>query len=215
MYSASGDVNSARQVFDDMVQKKNIAWTRMIGGYARNQSPREALLLLSMMEEGLEADDVTIASALSACAELEDLESWTTCLSSVSLMQQSGIQPDDITSTGMLSACKRGGLVKEGLDHFQDRKGRYGITSRLEHYGCMIDLLSRSWDARRIRNIHQRDANETKWVVWGALLSECRAYYNVKISEKVAKQLLEIEPNKDGACVLLTNILLEGSNGKN
>ena len=39
---------------------------------------------------------------------------------------------------------KHGGLVKEGLDHFQDRKGGYGITSRLEHYGCMIDLISRA-----------------------------------------------------------------------
>nr|XP_029120155.1 pentatricopeptide repeat-containing protein At2g33760-like [Elaeis guineensis] len=74
MYSAFGDVNSARQVFDDMAKKKNIVWTSMIGGYARNQSPREALLLLSMMEEGLEADDATIASALLACAELEDLD---------------------------------------------------------------------------------------------------------------------------------------------
>lgn len=34
-------------------------------------SPREALLLLSMMEEGLEADEVTIASALSDCAKLK------------------------------------------------------------------------------------------------------------------------------------------------
>jgi pentatricopeptide repeat protein len=44
---------------------------------------------------------------------------------------------------GVLNACAHGGSVDEGLRYFHSMEKRYSIAPKIEHYGCMIDLLGR------------------------------------------------------------------------
>ncbi|KAK3014740.1 hypothetical protein RJ639_010276 [Escallonia herrerae] len=61
MYSKSGDVHSARHVFDGMMEKSCVSWTAMIGGYAEKGDLDEALALFhSMQAAGEKPDFVTV-----------------------------------------------------------------------------------------------------------------------------------------------------------
>jgi pentatricopeptide repeat protein len=54
------------------------------------------------------------------------------------------ITPNAITFVAVLSACNHGGLVDEGRRHFSAMTSEYGIRPRIEHYGCMVDILARA-----------------------------------------------------------------------
>ncbi|XP_020262727.1 pentatricopeptide repeat-containing protein At1g08070, chloroplastic-like [Asparagus officinalis] len=127
-------------------------------------------------------------------------------LTQFDLMQKARTVPDDITFIGVLSACSHTGLLKEGLFHFQNMKETYRIEPKLEHYGCMVDLLSRAGMLEEAQKLVREMPIEPNGAVWGALLSGCRVYNNVELGEEAAKHLLEIEPNNDGNYVLLSNI---------
>ncbi|KAL2338341.1 hypothetical protein Fmac_012787 [Flemingia macrophylla] len=59
-------------------------------------------------------------------------------------MVNEGFQPDDITFVGVLSACTQAGFVDLGDQYFCSMIQDYGISPKLQHYGCMVDLLARS-----------------------------------------------------------------------
>ncbi|KAL6316951.1 hypothetical protein AAG906_024489 [Vitis piasezkii] len=52
-----------------------------------------------------------------------------------------GTKPDDVIFIAVLSACTHGGLVEEGKRVFDQMVQEFGIKPRIEHYGCMVDLL--------------------------------------------------------------------------
>ncbi|OVA13024.1 Pentatricopeptide repeat [Macleaya cordata] len=67
MYSKCGYVSEAIQVFNSMPERNLVSWKSMIIGYARNGLCREALeLIYRMKAEGLEVDDYTMTTVLSA-----------------------------------------------------------------------------------------------------------------------------------------------------
>ncbi|KAF4403087.1 hypothetical protein G4B88_027858 [Cannabis sativa] len=51
--------------------------------------------------------------------------------------------PDEINFIGALCACSHGGLVQDGRHIFKFMIQTLGIKPSIEHYGCMVDLLSR------------------------------------------------------------------------
>ncbi|XP_058077906.1 pentatricopeptide repeat-containing protein At1g11290, chloroplastic-like [Magnolia sinica] len=75
MYSKCGDLDSARTVFNCMVEKSLVSWTAMISGYVQNGQPRGALRLLLTMriKENFDLDSITLVGALTACGELAGL----------------------------------------------------------------------------------------------------------------------------------------------
>eukprot|EP01018_Ginkgo_biloba_P003630 Gb_16328 [translate_table: standard] len=75
MYAKCGDIENARQVFDKMSGRDVVSWTAMIAGYAQNGHANEALTLFHQMQLAyVKPDSVTIASVLSACANLGALQ---------------------------------------------------------------------------------------------------------------------------------------------
>lgn len=75
LYSASGNLEDAHQVFDEVHCQNSVCWTSLISAYMNNGKPSEALKLFKEMQEGdVEPDQVTVTIALSACASLETLE---------------------------------------------------------------------------------------------------------------------------------------------
>ncbi|XP_021723046.1 pentatricopeptide repeat-containing protein At4g18520, chloroplastic-like [Chenopodium quinoa] len=75
MYAKCGCISDALQVFNSMKEKNLVSWRSMIVGYAMNGYCREALqLMYQMQEEGLQVDDYTVTTVLSACGGVE----WNT-----------------------------------------------------------------------------------------------------------------------------------------
>lgn len=71
MYSKCGSVACAQRVFDRMSERNRVSWNSMITCYEQNGPASEALeVFVKMMDCGIEPDEVTLASVVSACASL-------------------------------------------------------------------------------------------------------------------------------------------------
>lgn len=75
MYALCNDVDSARRVFDKIVEPCVVSYNAIVTGYVRSSRPNEALVLIrELQERNLRPTDVTMLSALSSCALLGSLE---------------------------------------------------------------------------------------------------------------------------------------------
>lgn len=76
MYGKCGCLNAAKQLFDQMPQRTIFDWNALIGAYASNGKPENALQLYwNMRMLGEMPDGCTFASVLKACGLVEDIHS--------------------------------------------------------------------------------------------------------------------------------------------
>ncbi|KAK1415367.1 hypothetical protein QVD17_31148 [Tagetes erecta] len=74
-YLKKGEVEEGRAIFDRMKVRNLVNWNSLISGYCQNGLCNEALDAFAKMQlDGFEPDEVSFASALSACAQLGSLE---------------------------------------------------------------------------------------------------------------------------------------------
>ncbi|KAL5701078.1 hypothetical protein ACHQM5_026456 [Ranunculus cassubicifolius] len=122
------------------------------------------------------------------------------------LMQKSNQKPDFISLTCVLSACCQGGLTEEGWRYFNSMSSKHKLVPRMEHYACMVTLLSRAGRLKEAYTMIQEMPSEPDACVWGSLLSSCRVHGNVNLGEIAANRLFQLEPDNAGNYVLLSNI---------
>ncbi|KAF3785945.1 Pentatricopeptide repeat-containing protein [Nymphaea thermarum] len=125
------------------------------------------------------------------------------------LLDHGTMRPDEVTLVGVLTACSHGGFVDEGLRHFHFTAKKYGVTLVLEHYACIVDLLSRCALLKEAEEVIKSMPIEPDIVVWRALLGGCRLHKNVEFGERV---IAEMNASSSGDYVLLSNIY--GSAGR-
>lgn len=121
-------------------------------------------------------------------------------------MPKMGIEPDEVTFVGVLTACSHVGLVEEGRKYFKDMSTIYNLRPQLEHYGCMVDLLGRAGLIDEAEEFIRNMPIKPDAFVLGALLGACKIHGKVELGESVMKKIEKIEPRKDGAYVLMSNI---------
>lgn len=127
----------------------------------------------------------------------------------VSLFEQmalSNVEPDDITFVNILNACSHAGLVHEGQLYFELMRSKYRLCPTVQHYGCMVDLLSRSGDLDAAMKLVTSMPVRPNDVVWRALLAASTNHGNTEIAERAARHLFELEPNDSSSYVLLSSI---------
>ncbi|XP_019416010.1 PREDICTED: pentatricopeptide repeat-containing protein At2g29760, chloroplastic-like [Lupinus angustifolius] len=122
------------------------------------------------------------------------------------LMKEANIEPNDVTFIGVLSACSHVGLVKEGRAVFLSMSKDFGIKPRIEHYGCMVDILGRAGFLDEAFQFIKDMPIEPNVVVWRTLLASCRAHKNVLVGEESFRRITELEPAHSGDYILLSNI---------
>lgn len=122
------------------------------------------------------------------------------------LMQEKNIDPNDVTFIGILSACSHAGLVDEGRKLFISMSNDYGIEPRIEHYGCMVDILGRAGLIQEAYEFIKNMPIQPNAVVWRTLLASCKAHKNVRIGEESLKNVIRLEPAHSGDCILLSNL---------
>ncbi|KAI5353649.1 hypothetical protein L3X38_006543 [Prunus dulcis] len=98
------------------------------------------------------------------------------------------------------------GLTDEGWYYFNSMSREHGLEARVEHYACMVTLLSRSGKLEEAYSMIKQMPFEPDACVWGALLSSCRVHSNVTLGKYVAKKLFNLEPKNPGNYILLSNI---------
>ncbi|OVA04610.1 Pentatricopeptide repeat [Macleaya cordata] len=121
-------------------------------------------------------------------------------------MEKSGAIPDSITFIAVLNACVHGGLVEKGSRYFDLMVNYYRIKPKVEHYGCMVDLLGRVGLLREAKELIERMEMEPNVIVWGALLSSCSVHGDVEIGEWAAQNVFQLDPMDGGSYILLSNL---------
>ncbi|XP_031499534.1 pentatricopeptide repeat-containing protein At1g28690, mitochondrial [Nymphaea colorata] len=120
-------------------------------------------------------------------------------------MKMLKVIPNYVTFLSVLSACGHGGLVDEGWEIFSSMKRDYGLSPRVEHYACMVDLIGRTGsldEAVKFIELMPILPNED---VWGALLGASRLHGDVAMAAIAAKELFKLNSCKPGAYVALSN----------
>ncbi|KAJ0972268.1 hypothetical protein J5N97_020227 [Dioscorea zingiberensis] len=121
-------------------------------------------------------------------------------------MTRSGLTPDHVTFIGVLTACSRGGLLNQGRRLFASIKGTFGMEPRMEHYGCIVDLLGRAGLITEAHDFIQTMPIRPNSVIWRTLLGACVNFSYVELAEQVKERIAWLdEQGHDGDYVLLSN----------
>ncbi|XVF22787.1 hypothetical protein REPUB_Repub12eG0201100 [Reevesia pubescens] len=120
-------------------------------------------------------------------------------------MQNERVMPNDVTMIGVLSACNHGGLVEEGKRWFK-AMAEFGLTSKIEHYGCMADLLGRAGCVEEAEKLIEGMPYEANEIILTSLLFAYWSLNNVKRAESVLNKLVHMEPTNHGSYVMLRNL---------
>ncbi|OVA00149.1 Pentatricopeptide repeat [Macleaya cordata] len=149
----------------------------------------------------------------------KDVFSWTVMISGFAMngksdkaldlfsqMEKSSeVRPNEVTFLGVLFACSHAGLVDKGCYYFDSMTKIYNLTPQLEHYGCMVDLLGRANLLLEAENFLRAMPIKPDAVIWRSLLFSSRANGNIELAEFAAERIMDLEPERCGVHVLLSN----------
>ncbi|KAK9086080.1 hypothetical protein Sjap_026491 [Stephania japonica] len=175
--------------------------TSLMDMYAKCGGLDDALKIF----EGLPQKNIvswnTIISALAAHGRAND------ALSLIKHMVEDDktVRPNEITIVGVLSACVHAGLVDEGYRWF-NLMSSFGLTPKIEHYSCMVDLLARAGRLVEALEFIRKMPEEPDAITLGALLAACRNFGNMDVGEQVMHLLLDLEPSNSGNYIISSKI---------
>ncbi|XP_037409479.1 pentatricopeptide repeat-containing protein At5g66520-like [Triticum dicoccoides] len=193
---------------------------KWVHGYLRANNIRITVFLgTALVDMYAKCGEVQLGMEVFEGMKDKNVLAWTTMIKGLAMhgrgsdsltlfsqMESSGVKPDDIAFIGALCACTHTGLVDKGRELFNSMVSNYGIKPKIEHYGCMVDLLARNGLLSEARDMVEKMPMKPDALIWGALMAGCRFHKNVELAEYVIKHWIELEPDKSGAYVLLGNI---------
>lgn len=116
------------------------------------------------------------------------------------------VRPDGITLLAVLCACSHAGLVEEGR-YFFNCIQTWGIELMIEHYGCMVDILSRAGHLGEAHRLIMSMPMKPNDAVWGALLSGCKIHKNAELASLVAQKMVwELDHDQAASYLVLSNV---------
>ncbi|PIA40909.1 hypothetical protein AQUCO_02400166v1 [Aquilegia coerulea] len=121
-------------------------------------------------------------------------------------MVDEGVEPNSITILSILSACSHSGFVTEACKVFEYMTGRFGIKPDLNHYTCMVDLLGRSGELCKAREMIENMVIEPDSRIWGSLLAASRIHFDRKLGTYVAERMMELDHDTIDYDTLISNI---------
>ena len=80
------------------------------------------------------------------------------------------------------------------------------MVPKIEHYGCIVDLLCRAGLVKEALDFVQKMPVEPNPIVWRMLVNACRIHGELKLGESITKQLIQSEPMHGANYVLLSSI---------
>ncbi|OWM78694.1 pentatricopeptide repeat-containing protein At3g58590 [Punica granatum] len=89
-------------------------------------------------------------------------------------MESLGFKSDGVLFNALLRACRHGGLVRKGMELFQLMKTHHGIEPGMDHYHCMVDLLTQSGYIREAEQMIARMPFPPHAALWRSFLEGCK-----------------------------------------
>ncbi|KAH7689480.1 TPR-like protein [Dioscorea alata] len=121
-------------------------------------------------------------------------------------MKLEGTEPDHVTFVNLLCACSHMGLVEKGWHFFRLMQDEYCLEARVEHYACMVDILSRAGLVESAKEFIASVPIDHGTSLWRILLGACRDRQNFDIGAYAGERLVELGTQDSSAYILLSNI---------
>ncbi|KAI8560389.1 hypothetical protein RHMOL_Rhmol04G0251600 [Rhododendron molle] len=216
-YMVHGFVEQAFDLFREMKSPALSAWNAVISGLIQNNRPEGALdLFREKQSSELRPNSVTLSSILLSVSHFSNLKAIISAhaahgdanaaLDLLEKMLNNGTQPDPVTFTAVLTACSRSGVVDEVWKNFDAMLVKYRIQSTVEHYACIVGVLSRAGKLSEAVEFICKMPIEPIATVWGALLNGASVSGDVELGMFVCDRLFEIEPENTGNYIILANL---------
>lgn len=114
MYAKSGDVDAARAVFDNMIQKNAVSWTSMMTGYGMHGRGEEAVQVFEKMRGvGLPIDGVTFVVLLYSCSHSGIVDQGIHYFNN---MKDFGVVPEAEHYACMVDLLGRAGRLNDAME---------------------------------------------------------------------------------------------------
>ncbi|XP_073100237.1 pentatricopeptide repeat-containing protein At2g33680 [Elaeis guineensis] len=121
-------------------------------------------------------------------------------------MKLEGTKPDHVTFVNLLGACSHMGLIDRGWGYFRSMHNDYGLVPRVEHYACMVDILSRAGMLEEAKDFIETVPIDHGTCLWRIVLGACRSYRSFGIGAYAGERLMELGSQDSSAYILLSNI---------
>ncbi|KAK7307067.1 hypothetical protein VNO77_39802 [Canavalia gladiata] len=188
----------------------------------RAKVPLSIRLSTSLLDMYAKCGNLDLAKRLFDSMPEKDIVCWNAMISGMAMhgdatsalklfsdMEKIGMKPDDITFIAVFTACSYSGMAYEGLKLLDKMCNVYKIEPKSEHYGCLVDLLSRATLFEEAMGMIKRITNSwsgsEETLAWRAFLSACCKHGEAQLAEVAAERLLQLD-NHSGVYVLLSNL---------
>ncbi|XP_052168155.1 pentatricopeptide repeat-containing protein At4g02750 [Oryza glaberrima] len=119
MYFKCGNMEDARNAFEEMEERDVVSWNTMIAGYARHGFGKEALEIFDMMRTtSTKPDDITLVGVLAACSHSGLVEKGISYF--YSMHHDFGVTAKPEHYTCMIDLLGRAGRLAEAHDLMKD-----------------------------------------------------------------------------------------------
>ncbi|KVH95875.1 pentatricopeptide repeat-containing protein At1g03540 [Cynara cardunculus var. scolymus] len=187
--------------------------------YLRKHGYRYVIIESALIDLYAKCGCIDFASRLFQQMQIRNLITWNSIISGFARngrgldairmfndMIKEGMKPNSISFIGVLFACSHAGLVNEGRGYFTLMNRKYGIEAEIAHYSCMVDLLGRAGVTEEAERLIAESRFKDDKSLWATLLGACTTSTDLTVAERVAKKMMDLDPNYHLSYVLLANI---------
>ncbi|KAF7819295.1 pentatricopeptide repeat-containing protein [Senna tora] len=199
IYFKNGFVNSAKKVFDNLLERDSVSWVAMISGLSQNGYEKEAILLFTEMHiSGIFTTPYTFSSVLSACTKIglfqfgEQLHG---------LVFKRGFSSETYVCNALVTLYSRRGNLTSAEQIFNAMFQRDGVS-----YNSLISGLAQQGYGDKALEVFKKmhfDCLKPDCVTVASLLSACAS-----VGDLLKGKQLHSYAFKAGMC---SDIILEGS----
>ncbi|XP_034202423.1 pentatricopeptide repeat-containing protein At5g66520-like [Prunus dulcis] len=166
MYSACGFLNSARTLFDEMLERDVVSWNSMIKGYLRSGNLDVALNLFEKMNK---RNIITWNSMITGFVQGGRPKEALELFHEMQITSGDMVKPDKITIASVVAACAHLGAIDHGIwVHAYLR--RSGLESDVVIGTALVDMYGKCGCVDKAYEVFQEMPNKDT-LAWTAMIS--------------------------------------------
>ncbi|KAJ7568880.1 hypothetical protein O6H91_01G051500 [Diphasiastrum complanatum] len=187
MYAKCKCIEHARQVFDNMRERDVVSWNTMISGYAQHGFGNEALdLYEKMKQEGVQADNVTFAVLLKACASIAALEQGKQLHLDII---RSGFELDEIVGNTLVDMYAKCGCIEDARQVFNNMHERDVVSWNVIIAGYAQQGLGK--EALALYDQMKQEGLPLDDVTYVVLLKACASIAALEVGKQLHKGIIK------------------------
>ncbi|XP_047323486.1 pentatricopeptide repeat-containing protein At1g14470 [Impatiens glandulifera] len=189
-FSKINDIKNARIYFDQMPEKNIVSWNAMLSGYAQNGFGEEAICLFNeLMNSGLEPNETTWVSVISACSIVGDP---ILSDSVVKMLGQKNPKPNFYVKTALLDMYAKRGSLETARKIFDELGSHRSPVT----WNAMISAYSRLGELVLAKELFDRMPKKDS-ITWNSLIAGYAQNAQPSMAIDIFKKMISSDSTPD------------------